>query len=69
MLVFRIQGFYFVHKLINHDGECTSCGKMCQVIKRLPGDVPQSPKEPEFTRIALPTRTTAASVAMVQANA
>lgn len=40
MLVFRIQGFYFVHKLTNHCQEFTSCEKMCQVlclqVKNLP---------------------------------
>ncbi len=38
MLVFRIEGFYFVHKLTHHDQEFTLCGKMCQVIKSLSAD-------------------------------
>lgn len=31
MLVFRIEGFYFIHKLTYHDQEFTLCGEMCQV--------------------------------------
>jgi len=30
-LVFRIEGFYFIHKFAYHDQEFTLCEEMCQV--------------------------------------